>query len=92
MKLNSCSFVAVLMNSYLFEPTLCSRGSIPAIALEMYHRDEFQKEMKKLLMQGPTGTLTIPTLQEALKKLFDLKKRVVSIEKKLENQSHSIST
>lgn len=67
-----------------FEPTLRSRGSIPEIALELYRRDEFQKEMKKLLMQGPTGKLDIPTLQEALKKIDRLEKRIITMEKKIE--------
>jgi hypothetical protein len=65
-----------------FQPALRSRGNLPEIPLEMYHRVDFQEEIEKILRQGPTGNLCIQTSHEALKRIDRLEKRIMQLEKK----------
>ena len=64
-------------------PDLRSRGNITTAASELSAKPGFRDQMKALFQSEPTGTLFIPTLNDALQRIDDLEERLASLEKKI---------
>jgi hypothetical protein len=71
---------AELVAFSLFDPSLRSRGNIRKTASELYKRPDFQKEMKEFFSREPDGRFVIPTLQDALRRIEQLEKRITKLE------------
>jgi hypothetical protein len=67
-----------------FEPTLRSRGRITSEAEALAETTEVVEEIESLLEEGPTGTVDIPTLSDALSRIERLEGRIDQLEQKLE--------
>jgi hypothetical protein len=66
-----------------FEPTLRSRGRITSEAEALAETTEVVEEIESLLEEGPTGTVDIPTLSDALSRIERLEGRIDQLEEKL---------
>jgi hypothetical protein len=68
----------------VFEPVLCSRGSVSPEAEERLAEDEFQKRMETVFEGEPSGAVDIPTLTQALAEITALRERVAELEATVE--------
>jgi hypothetical protein len=67
----------------VLEPTLRSRGASQTEARRWYADPAFSTEMRALFAGEPAGRLTIPTLQDALKRIAELERRLALLEARL---------
>jgi hypothetical protein len=72
-----------------FQLALRSRGNVPKSALKLYNDQEFQDEIEELFNREPSGRFVIPTLQDAIKRIEQLEKRIRALENQL-RQSHAL--
>ncbi len=64
----------------VLQPTLRSRGASQSEAIRRYADAAFSAEMRALFSGEPSGTLTIPTLQDALERIERLERRLAALE------------
>ena len=73
---------AELVAFEVLNPDLRSRGNIKATASELAVEADFRDQMRALFQSEPTGTLIIPTLNDALRRIEVLENRLALLEKK----------
>ena len=73
---------AELVAFEVLEPVLRSRGGITEQAREIYSGEAFRTDMNEVFQGECAGTLIIPSLQDALGMIDDLRKRVAELEKR----------
>ena len=64
----------------ILNPALRSRGGITDRAKNLYNDAIFYDEMRHLFTSDPSGKLIFPTLQDALKRISELERRLALLE------------
>jgi hypothetical protein len=64
----------------VLEPALRSRGGVTERAKQIYQVEEFRERMRNVFVGDPTGSLVLPTLQQALDRISELERRVRALE------------
>jgi hypothetical protein len=67
----------------VLDPILRSRGVISEQARQIYARDGFVDQIRVLIEGDPAGCLVIQGIQDILKRIDELEKRVASIERQI---------
>jgi hypothetical protein len=68
----------------VLRPPLASRGATTKQAQDLELDETFSKEMQSLFSGEPSGRIVVPDLQDALKMITELEKRIAILEKKLQ--------
>lgn len=70
----------------ILEPTLRSRGAVPTEARKWYEDPAYSSGMRALIAGEPSGRLTLPSLQDALRRIAELERRLALLEARLAAQ------
>jgi hypothetical protein len=69
----------------ILQPVLRSQGKSQSKSRELVQSIDFRKRIADLLVSSPSGTLVIPTLQDALDKISRLEQRIAVLESSRSN-------
>ena len=78
---------AELIAFEVMNPALRRRGGVDKAGYELLSDDGFFNEMKTRFEGEPTGSITFLTLSDTIETISDLKHRITTIEKKLQELS-----
>jgi hypothetical protein len=67
----------------ILKPVLRSRGGIRPAAYGLSNDAEFRTEITALVQGKPTGSIRLPTLQQALDRIASLEARVAKLERQI---------
>jgi hypothetical protein len=72
---------AELIAFEILNPALRSRAGIDTAGKRLLEDKGFRESMERLFIEIPTGSITFPSLSDAMKRIAELEKRVLEIEK-----------
>jgi len=70
----------------ILNPILRSRGAIQEKARQLYSEETFRANMMELFQGEPSGQILLMTMQDAFERIADLERRVLELERVLNNK------
>jgi hypothetical protein len=77
---------AELIAFEILNPALRSRAGVDTAGQSLLAGKRFRESMERLFSDSPTGSISFPTLSDAMEKITELEDRIIQLEKLIKGQ------